>query len=192
MKSKKNSDKIPRTGRVGRFAKIVEKETDSNTFIHIMKDSSEYSNFKPEETALWWKGAIERLEKKLGKDKAIEIMETCGSKCCGAGQRKLAKKMMEESSSLEEFLEKLGSHRVKDGELTYILADKNTIIARHNRCFCGQVKQSKELFKNDIYCQCSVEFNKTFFEAALEQEVAVTLKSSILNGDEYCEFEVKI
>ena len=72
------------------------------------------------------------------------------------------------------------------------MIDENTIIGKHNRCFCGQVKKSKELFKNNTYCQCSVEFIKQFFEAAFEKPVEVELKQSILNSGDFCEFEIKI
>ena len=52
-------------------------------------------------------------------------------------------------------------------------------------------KKTKELFKNKTYCQCSVEFNKQFFESAFEKPVEVELKQSIINGGDYCEFEIK-
>jgi predicted ArsR family transcriptional regulator len=192
MAGNNKNKNIPKTGRIGRFAKIVEKSTKADVYLRIMEDSDVYNSFKPEQKAQWWKTAVEKLEKEVGTSAAVEVMQTCGTKCCGAGQRKTARKMMNESSSIEEFLEKLSVYGVKDGELEYNLVDSNTIIAKHNRCFCGQVKKSKELFINNTYCQCSVEFNKTFFEAALEKAVDVKLKQSILNGDEFCEFEVKI
>ena len=99
---------------------------------------------------------------------------------------------MHESNSIEDFLDKLSKYGVKDGELEYKIVDNNTIIGKHNRCFCGQVKQSKENFKNDTYCHCSVEFNKQFFQAAFNKPVEVKLKQSILNGGDCCEFIISI
>ena len=192
MKSTEDLHNIPRTGRIGRFAKIVESKTAKDSYIRIMEKSDEYNKYKPDKKALWWKNAVERLENELGIDKAIEIMRTCGSKCCGKRQRKTAKRLMNESSSLEDFLERVSKHEVKEGELEYKLINDNTIIGKHNKCFCGQVKKSKELFKNKTYCQCSVEFNKQFFEAAFEKPVNVELKQSIINGGDFCEFEIKI
>ncbi|MDD2261819.1 MAG: DUF6144 family protein [Candidatus Paceibacterota bacterium] len=192
MKSKTDINQIPKTGRIGRFAKIVEKMTDKDPFVRIMQDSPEYENLQPDETAEWWKKAVERLENEVGSDKSVTIMRTCGSKCCGNGQRESAKKLMTESSSLIDFLDKLSKYKVKDGVLEYKLVDNNTIIAKHNKCFCGQVRESKEKFKNRTYCQCSVEFNKQFFEAALGKNVDVVLKQSIINGGDCCEFEVKM
>ena len=183
---------IPKTGRIGRFAKIVESKTEEDIYLRRMKNSDDYDKYKPENKALWWNNAIERLEKELGSKKAIEIMRTCGSKCCGQGQRKTAKRLMSESSSIEDFLKKLSNYEVKDGVLEYKLIDNNTIIGKHNKCFCGQVKKSTELFKNKTYCQCSVEFNKQFFESAFKKPVEVKLKQSIINGGDFCEFEIKI
>jgi Family of unknown function (DUF6144)/L-2-amino-thiazoline-4-carboxylic acid hydrolase len=192
MKSTENISNIPRTGRIGRFAKIVGKTTNQDSFIRIMEKSDEYSKYKPEKKALWWNNAIERLENELGKESATKVMRNCGSKCCGQGQRKTAKRLMNESSSIENFLNIVSNYEVRDGELEYKLINENTIIGKHNRCFCGQVKKSKELFNSKTYCQCSVEFNKQFFEAAFEKPVEVELKQSILNGGDYCEFKIKI
>jgi hypothetical protein len=192
MKSPEDLINIPRTGRIGRFAKIVESKTAKDSYIRIMEKSDEYNQYKPDNKALWWKNAVERLENELGIDKAIEIMRTCGSKCCGQGQRKTAKRLMNESSSLEDFLERVRKHEVKEGELEYKLVNDNTIIGKHTKCFCGQVKKTKELFKNKTYCQCSVEFNKQFFEAAFEKPVNVELNQSIITGEDFCEFEIKI
>ncbi|MCK5130035.1 MAG: hypothetical protein KAQ68_09290 [Clostridiales bacterium] len=97
---------------------------------------------------------------------------------------------MAESKSISEFLNKISTYEVKDGDLEYKLINDNTIIAKHHKCFCGQVKLSKENHTTDTYCQCSVEFNRQFFMAALDKSVDVKLKSAILNGDDYCTFEI--
>jgi predicted ArsR family transcriptional regulator len=180
--------RIPKTGRIGRFAKIVAEETSQDVLLEIMQDSENYQGYKPAGKAAWWRAAIERLEKAVGREGAIEIMESCGRKCCGQGQRKTAKRLMAESESIEAFLDRISRHDVKEGDLTYVLEDEHTIIAEHNRCFCGQVKQTQELFTTSTYCQCSVAFNRAFFEAALDRPVQVELAQSILNGAESCKF----
>lgn len=183
---------IPKGGRIGRFAKILAREAKEDILIKIMQGSENYNSLKPEKKASWWQNAVENMENELGKEKSIEIMNACGAKCCGKGQRNTAKKLMNESKSIDDFLLKLSKYGVKDGELEYNLVDNNTIIGKHNRCFCGQVKQSEEFFKNDTYCYCSVEFNKQFFQAAFNKPVIVKLKQSILNGGDCCEFIISI
>jgi hypothetical protein len=93
---------------------------------------------------------------------------------------------------MEEFLEKASNYEVKEGEIEYKLKDVNTIIGIFNRCFCGQVKQTKMPFKNTIYCQCSAEFHKQFFKAALEKPIEVELTQSIISGAKTCRFVIHI
>ena len=183
---------IPKGGRIGRFAKIVGKEATEDILVRIMKGSENYDALKGDKKASWWRNAVENMENELGREKSIEIMNACGAKCCGKGQRNTAKRLMNESKSIEDFLDKLSKYGVKDGQLEYKIVDNHTIIGKHNRCFCGQVKQSKENFKNDTYCHCSVEFNKQFFQAALNKPVEVKLKQSILNGGDCCEFIISV
>lgn len=183
---------MPKGGRIGRFAKILSRAVKEDILIKIMQGSENYNSLKPEKKASWWRNAVENMENELGKEKSIEVMNTCGAKCCGKGQRNTAKKLMNESKSLDDFLLKLSKYGVKDGELEYKVVDNNTIIGKHNRCFCGQVKHSEEIFKNDTYCHCSVEFNKQFFQAAFNKPVTVKLKQSILNGGDCCEFIIFI
>ncbi len=186
------STKIPKTGRIGRFAKIIEKDLGVDVLLEVMQDSDKYSSFKAPEKATWWKSAVERLEKGVGNEKAIDVMRSCGQKCCGQGIRKTAKRLMDESKSMEEFLEKASNYEVKEGEIEYKLKEDNTIIGIFNRCFCGQVKQTKIPFKNKTYCQCSAEFHKQFFEAALGEPIKVELTQSIINGAKTCRFVIHI
>ena len=183
---------IPKTGRIGRFAKIIEKDLGEDLLLEVMQDSDKYASFKAPEKAAWWSSAVERLEKVAGNEKAIDIMTQCGQKCCGLGMRKTAKRLMNESKSMEEFLEKASTYEVKEGEIEYKLKDANTIIGTFNRCFCGQVKQTKMPFKNKTYCQCSAEFHKQFFKAALEKPVEVELIQSIISGAKTCKFIIHI
>jgi len=184
--------KIPRTGRIGRFAKIIEKEVDQEALQRIMQDSDIYESFKPDKKAAWWKSAVERLEKEVGERESIKIMQACGRKCCSEGHRKIAKRLMSESNSIQEFLEKVNKYRVKEGEIDYKLKDEKTIIGHFYRCFCGQVKQAKTPFQNRIYCHCSAEFHKQFFEAALGKKVKVEILQTIIIGAKSCEFIIHI
>lgn len=183
---------IPQTGKIGRFIKLLKTNATEKSFYSIIKDCDKYNSFKPFEKSLWWKKTVAQMESELGTDQAIQVMRGCGAKCCGKGQRKTGRRLMMESGSLEKFLDKISKHGVKDGELTYTLKNRKTIIAEHNRCFCKQIAHAKEHFNNATYCQCSVEFNKQFFMAALEQEVEVELVQSIACGDKSCKFRITL
>ena len=189
-KSNENqASKIPKTGRIGRFAKIIEKEYDRDIVEKVMQDSDKYEPFNYAEKAAWWRGAIERLEKEVGKETAIKIMESCGRKCCGLGHRKTAKKLMGESKLIKEFLNKLNK---KFRGVRFKLKDKNTVVVRYDKCFCGQVKQTKQPFPTTTYCQCGVAWEKQFFESALEIPIEVELVQTVTTGAESCEFIIHI
>ncbi len=194
MKSKKQSSqsqasKIPKTGRIGRFAKIIEKEYNQDILEKLMSVSDRYESFNSVEKATWWKATIERLEKEIGKENAIKIMEYCGQKCCGQGHRKTAKKLIGESKSIEDFLNKLNK---KFRGIRFNLKDKNTIVVIYDKCFCGQVKQTKQLFLTTTYCQCGVAWEKQFLESALDRPVEVKLVKSVITGADSCEFIIHI
>jgi predicted hydrocarbon binding protein len=158
-----------------------------------MQDSDKYESFNSADKAAWWRGAMMRLDKALGRDKAIKIMQACGEKCCGETYRKLAIQYWQESRNLKEFIDKLNSYIYK-GQVFGIgggrlkIKDEHTIIGGYDKCYCSQVKHTKEPFTNDIYCHCSASWLKSFFESALEKPVNVEMIQTIINGTDTCEF----
>jgi len=180
-------DKFPRTGRIGRFVKILEKEVSKDLMIKILKDSDKFNSYSPSKKAEWWKDAIIRMENEIGTKKTKDILCKCGQKCCGQGHRKTVRKKFEESSSIEEFLEKIS---IKD--VTYKLEDKNTIVAKYQRCFCGQVKGATTTFPNMTYCECGTEFNRQYFSSAFQKPVKVELIKSVISGSDSCKYLIHI
>jgi hypothetical protein len=180
-----SEENIPTTGRIGRFAKILKHEVPKEQFIKLIKNSDKYRSFSPSNKAAWWKTTIIRMENELGPEKTTEIMTKCGSKCCGVGHRKTGKKTFSESSSIEDFLQRISTQGV-----TYQLIDDNTIFAEYPRCFCGQVKATKAPFPNLTYCQCSAAFNRQYFSSVFNKPVTVEVIKSVITGDDSCQFEI--
>ena len=184
---------VPKTGKIGRFAKILKKETNENTLVKIMRDSDRYESFNNTKKATWWRDAMVRLENELGRDNAQEIMLACGQKCCGESHRKLARQYWQESKNLKEFIDKLNNH-IYRGQVSGIaggrlkVKDAHTITGGYDQCYCGQVKHTTEPFPNDIYCHCAAGWLKMLFESAFEKPVNVKMIQSILNGADSCEF----
>ena len=185
MESKK--DKFPRTGRIGRFVNILEKEVSKEVMMKILKNSDKYKTFNQSKKAEWWKDTIISMENEIGHEKTKVILCKCGQKCCGQGHRKTVRKKFEESKSIEEFLEKIS---IKD--VTYELFDKNTIIAEYQRCFCGNVKNAKTTFPNLTYCRCGTEFNRQYFSSAFDKPVEAELIQSVINGSDSCKYVIHI
>jgi hypothetical protein len=175
--------RIPNTGRIGRFAKILEKEVSNDMMMKILKDSDKYKSFNPSKKAEWWKNAVILMQKEFGTEKTKNILSICGSKCCGQGHRKTVRKKFEESNSMQDFLNKISIKGV-----TYVLIDKNTIVAEYQRCFCGQVKGSTNIFPDMTYCECGTEFNRQYFSSAFRKPVEVELVRSIISGSDSCKY----
>ena len=182
-----NEDKFPRTGRIGRFVKILEKEVPKDVIMKVLNDSNKYNSFNPSKKAEWWKNAIICMENEIGIEKTKEILCQCGQKCCGQGHRKTVRKKFEESKSIKEFLEKIS---IKD--VTYELIDKNNIVAEYKRCFCGNVKNTSTTFLNLTYCECGTEFNRQYFSSAFDKPIEVELIQSVINGSDSCKYVIHI
>jgi len=112
---------IPKNGKIGSLAKNIEKESSRSVMLEVMRNVGKFeSTFDRGEKAEWIKGAIERLEKQVDKKTATKIMENCGIDCCRKHAR--YKKLIKESKSIEEFLDKLST-----GGFQFKLKDKNAI-----------------------------------------------------------------
>jgi hypothetical protein len=136
------------------------------------------------------KKTMNRLERHVGKEKSVKIMESCGRRCCGSTTRNHVKKIAEESSSVKDFLEKLNRAGIGGGRL--ILKDKKTIMGGYDHCYCGQVKQTIVPFPTTTYCHCSVGWYTQLFESALGKSVDVEIVQSIVMGAPRYEFVIHI
>ena len=83
MKSDENqiSAKIPKTGRIGKFAKIIEKETNQDVLLKIMQDSDKYESFDYAEKVAWEK---QFFESALEIPVEVELVQTVitGAESC--------------------------------------------------------------------------------------------------------------
>jgi hypothetical protein len=182
-----NEDKIPRTGRIGRFVKILEKKVSNDVMLKILQDSDKYNSFTPREKAEWWKDTIIRMEHEIGTKRTKDILCECGKKCCGQGHRETVRKKFEDSESIEDFLEKISIT-----DVSYELVDKNTIVAEYKRCFCGNVKSAETTFPNLTYCECGTAFNRQYFSSAFGKPVKVELIQSVISGSDSCRYIISI
>jgi len=180
--------KIPKTGKIGNLAKNIEKETNRDVVEKVMQDVDHFKSTSDRaEQAEWIKGAIERLERQIGKEKSVKIMENCGRDCCGPKHSEHAKQLMSESKSVEEFTGKLSRGGVK-----FKLKDENTVVGEYSKCYCSLVNQTPKPFSSKIYCQCGVGYIKQQFESAFGKTVDVELVQSVITGAESCKFLIRI
>ena len=173
---------FPKSGKIGNLAKNIQQETNRDVVLEVMRNVGKFeSTFDRAEKAEWIKGAIERLEKQVGKKTAIKIMENCGIDCCRKHAR--YKKLIKESKSIEEFLDKLST-----GGFQFKLKDKNAIIGTYKKCYCYLVRQTIIPFPTRTYCYCGAGHIKEIFESFFKKPVEVELVQSVITGADTCEF----
>ena len=177
---------IPKSGRIGRLAKHIEKEAGRSVVELAMKDADAFAKANPAGKAEWLKDAIERLENAVGTEKARKIMESSGRMCCGATCRKRAQEVTHGIQSISEILHRLNKAHLGGGRLK--LKDKHTVTGGYDQCYCGQVKHTKTPFPTLTYCHCSVGWYKQLFEAVLGRSVDIEITQSIISGAKTCEF----
>ena len=66
----------------------------------------------------------------------------------------------------------------------------NIIFAQYDKCYCGSVNKTKELF-SDTYCYCSCGWYSQLFETLLQKPVEIDLNSSIIQGNDSCLFQIR-
>jgi hypothetical protein len=185
---KKAKAALPTSGRIGRFAQFLVALAGESTARKITTGIDKYERLKPSAKAQWWDDTMTRMEKQIGRDKAIEVMQSCGRKCCGAQGRAKARALYEKSSSVAGFLERLNKTGMGGGRLRLI--DSTTIVGGYDKCYCGQVASATKPFASDIYCQCSQAWLEQYFSAALGCAVTVIMEKTIREGAKSCEFFV--
>jgi hypothetical protein len=151
-----------------------------------------------EQTSLWVRDAISRLDSLVDEQTAIKIMEACGANCarvnCGVIER--AKKRRSKHASEEAFLEaerrkpQAGTRLEQEGAVLYQTYTPQAF-TRPMRCYCALLRALPENeTASQTYCHCSRAFVKTFWEEALGRPVRVEILESAVSGSNMCKFKI--
>ena len=127
---------------------------------------------------------MDGLDEHVDEKTRAMILEQCGRQCQSQSFVKKAKDIYEKSSSINDFLDKLGrvyKHLHREGDNVYIV---------YPRCYCSQVNKIPKGKLSGTYCNCSRGWSKALFEGALGRPVEVVMEKSIINGDNQCKFRV--
>jgi predicted hydrocarbon binding protein len=153
-----------------------------------------------EKIAIFIKNAIERLDKYVGVDNRLKIMESCGRNCAMINKNVIekAKKRRNNFKTIDEFLESeqkkpmLGTRLERNNnELFQYYTPK--AFSRPMRCYCSLLRGLPEnITISKTYCHCSKAFVKKFWEEVLENPVKVELLQSVVTGDSECKFSIKV
>lgn len=142
----------------------------------------------PRQKAQCIKEMMEILDREVDLKARIEIMEECGRYCIGRSTLEKALHLKKVATDLDDLLFRLNQEHIGGGLLR---REGKIINAQYERCYCGSVSKTRELFSS-TYCHCSCGWFKQLFETLLIRPVTVELKTSIIQGDNNCQFEIHI
>lgn len=185
-----HSSKLPTTGQIGRIIKIMISEVGLSTAGQVMKGVDKFDQLDRSAKADYIREMVKRMKQIIGVRKTWKILVSCGRMCCGVTTRKVARKTIQESKSLQDFINRLNKRHIGGGRLK--LQDANTITGGYDRCYCGMVSKTRTPFLDLTYCHCSTGWYKQLFETALERPVKVKILKSIISGAKTCKFVIKI
>ncbi len=150
------------------------------------------------QTALWIKGAMERLDKLTDKKTRVAVMDKCGVHCAkfNSSVVKGALDRRKKFPTLEAFLEAEIKKPVEGTNLerqggALILSYLPRSYTRPRRCFCALANALPEREKmSGTYCHCSRAFVRTWWEAVLGKPAKVDILETALTGSNQCRFRV--
>jgi predicted hydrocarbon binding protein len=140
----------------------------------------------PLQRARCLKGMMNALDQAVDEPTRQAIMQACGRQCIGASALDKARTLAKTTANLDDLLEKLNEVHLGGGHLR---REGDVIHAAYDHCYCGSVSKTKEPISS-TYCHCSCGWFRQLFETLLERSVTVELISSIVQGDEKCQFRI--
>lgn len=155
---------------------IAEKENEETATAIVYGANHEYA---AESNAEWVNNTMARLEKTHHADAVKEIRMHCQ---CGYGMEAkvaLVKKLMEQSTNLEEFVS------YPEAKQAGLSAKDNELYLEFHFCPCPMLETVTKL-NSKAWCQCTTGYSKALFEKAFGCEVTVDLLKSIKSGDDIC------
>lgn len=122
----------------------------------------------------------------VDEETRLRIMEKCGEACAETGDLDVAKRIAEETSDIDEIIEKANDRIAWCGKWARE-GDKITTVC--TECGCPLVRNGL-VSLTGTFCYCSLGWVKTIFETLLRKPVKVELRKSIGRGDDVCEYVV--
>jgi hypothetical protein len=171
------------------FRGSVESSLEGTARDELLQACETYSmQTTPQQKARCIHGMMDVLDREVDEETRREIMEAGGRRCIGASTLEKAHRLQKEAHDLDDLLVRLNDAHIGGGHL---LLKGSVIHATYDSCYCGAVKKTKVPF-SATYCQCSCGWYRQLFETLLDRPVEVELVGSIIQGDECCQFLIRI
>ena len=180
------------TGRFGRITKNLRRKGFEGQLDSIVHDSKDFPGLKKPEQTEYLETVMDRMVEQLGRENTDSVLFACGEQCCGKSWSEFAKGIMARNiGSVDDFIAKLNIEEKKyDTYMTYDAAHGEIAVFRKS-CICGLINKGKPFRSNKSFCNCSLGHMSFFFRSVLEVK-EITLLRTIMNGDDRCEWRVKL
>ena len=151
-------------------------------------------------TALWVKGAMERLDKLVDDENKKRIMRDCGYNCAKKNSKVIERAVARRKKfgSTDEFLvaeqqkPMKGTKLAREGNILYQYYTPQAF-TRPMRCYCGLLRElPSEETVSTTYCNCSRGFVEKYWENILGKPVRVDILQSAVSGASECKFAIHL
>ena len=170
---------------IEKLNKSLELAVGDETRRAIMEGSESLTSASgPRRKATWVKNAMDRMDSMLDEKTRIEVMERCS--CDFEVRKGEARRIYEQSTDIDDFIEKLGNRCNKLERVGNILYSIKTA-----GCDCGWVMATKTPI-SPTFCHCGKGYIAKYFQAVFQKPVKVDIIQSAVCGDEVCRFAVHL
>jgi len=183
--------KYQETGRFGRITKHLRNQGFEEEMKEILYDSENFTKRKKTDQTKYVETIVSRMTEKIGTENTEKVLFECGAQCCGKSWSKFAKRIWDQSKSINDFFNILNEEENKyDTQIKYNSEDKSIVVERR-KCICGLINKGEPFNSNKDYCKCSIGHMSLFFNAVFPVK-EIQLEKSIYSGANKCKWNIKI
>lgn len=178
-------------GRIGRITKHLRNQGYEKEMENILYDSKSFPKLKKPEQTRYVETVVDRMDKSIGEENAEKVLFECGAQCCGKSWSSFAKRIWNQSESINDFFKKLNKEEEKyNTQITYA-PDRNSITVERSKCICGLINKGKPFKTNKSYCKCSIGHMSVFFKAVFNVN-EIQIEQSIYSCSEKCKWQIQL
>ena len=123
------------TGRFGRITKSLRKNGFCDEMDDILFDSDNFTKLKKTAQTEYVEIVVNRMEQLIGEDNTKKVLFECGKNCCGKSWSNFAKRIYNNSNSIEDFVKKLNEEEIKYSTIISYDKNKRAIQVRKNKMY---------------------------------------------------------
>ena len=183
--------KYQETGRFGRITKHLRKQGFELEMADILYDSKSFAGLSKTDQTKYVETVLHRMIKIIGIESTEKILFECGSQCCGKSWSNFAKRIWDNSKSLDDFFEKLNEEEKKYSTMISYNSAENSITVERDKCICGLINKGDHFKSTKAYCKCSLGHMSVFFNSIFSVQ-DIQLVESIYSGSERCKWNILI